>query len=86
YTRRLSGAPNPEGKGRVPNITPHDTDGIGNWSLDEIVFSLESGFTPEFDSFGGNMAKVVANTSRLTAEDRAAIAAYLKTIPALPDN
>lgn len=85
HARRLAGAPNPEGEGRIPNITPHE-DGIGSWSADEIAFSLETGLTPDFDSFGGSMAKVVANTSKLTADDRAAIAAYLKTVPALPDS
>lgn len=86
YTRRLSGAANPDGEGRIPNITPDTAHGIGTWSLNEIAFALETGFTPEFDSFGGSMARVVANTSRLTPQDRAAIAAYLKTVPALPDN
>ena len=86
YTRRLSGAANPDGKGRVPNITPDDGDGIGSWSRDEISYALESGFTPEFDSFGGSMARVVANTSKLTPEDRNAIAAYLKKVKPLPDN
>jgi hypothetical protein len=30
------------------------------------------------------MAKVVGNTRRLTPEDRAAIAAYLKSLPPIP--
>jgi hypothetical protein len=42
---------------------------------------LQSGFTPEFDVVGGEMAEVVTNTSRLTPEDQAAIAAYLKAVP-----
>lgn len=67
----------------VPNITPHD-DGIGEWSEEDIAYALESGFTPEFDSFGSSMVDVQVNMSMLPAEDRAAIAAYLKSIPALP--
>ncbi len=42
---------------------------------------LQSGFTPEFDVVGGEMAEVVTNTSRLSPEDQAAIAAYLKAVP-----
>ena len=81
-SRWLAGAPNPTGEGRIPNITPHES-GIASWSEAEIVEYLSSGFTPEFDVAGGEMAKVVANTGQLPDEDRAAIAAYLKAIPAL---
>ena len=80
----LSGAVAAEGTGNIPNITSGE-GGIGAWSADEIAYFLESGFTPEFDSAGGAMAEVIQNTSRLPAEDRAAIAAYLKAIPPLPD-
>ncbi|MGB8623361.1 MAG: cytochrome c [Paracoccaceae bacterium] len=73
----LSGAPNPEGKGRVPNITP----GALTWSLSDIAYYLKSGFTPEFDSAGGIMASVVDNMSHLSDADRNAIAAYLKIVP-----
>jgi mono/diheme cytochrome c family protein len=82
-SRAFSGGRAPEGEGRIPNITPHE-DGIGDWSEADIVTALESGFTPDFDSLGGTMAKVVANTARLTPEDRAAIAAYLKSLPPIP--
>ena len=75
----LGGAPNPEGKGRIPNITPHET-GL-TWSADDIAYYLETGFTPDFDSAGGAMASVVRNTSQLPPEDRQAIAAYLKSVP-----
>lgn len=81
-SRFLSGGPNPEGEGRIPNITPHP-DGIGSWSETDIAYSLESGFTPDFDSFGGSMAAVQKNMAQLSASDREAIAAYLKSIPAL---
>ncbi|MEL6921335.1 MAG: cytochrome c [Pseudomonadota bacterium] len=80
----LAGAPNPSGQGRIPNITPHP-DGIDSWTEDDIAFSLESGFTPTFDSYGGTMASVAKNYANVRAEDRQAIAAYLKAIQALPD-
>lgn len=76
----LSGAPNPSGKGMIPNITP----GKLNWSEPEIVEYLTSGFTPDFDSVGGHMAHVVENMARLPETDRQAVAAYLKLVPAVP--
>lgn len=76
----LAGAPTPDGKGRVPAITPGKLD----WSEADITEYLTSGFTPDYDSAGGHMALVVENTARLPAEDRAAIAAYLKKVPAAP--
>lgn len=82
-SRALAGAPNPNGKGFVPNITPH-AEGIGDWSEEDIAYALETGFTPEFDSLGGSMVAVLENTTRLTSQDRKAIAAYLKSVPPLP--
>ena len=73
----LSGAPNPSGKGTIPNITPGKLD----WSEAEIVAYLTSGFTPDFDSVGGLMAHVVENMARLPESDRQAVAAYLKLVP-----
>lgn len=73
----LAGAENPGGEGRIPGITPA---ALG-WSAGEIAYYLETGFTPEFDTAGGEMAEVIRNTSRLTPEDRAAIAAYLLALP-----
>jgi len=80
-TAWLSGAPNPEGKGIIPNITPHG-DGLDAWSTKDIAYYLETGFTPDFDSVGGAMVAVQENMAQLPADDRAAIAAYLKTVPA----
>jgi mono/diheme cytochrome c family protein len=81
--RFLAGNPNgPDGK-RVPNITPDSKTGIGNWTEDDIIGVLTDGHTPDFDEVGGAMAEVVKNTARLTEEDRAAIAVYLKSLPAI---
>lgn len=81
--RWLAGGPSPDGEGQVPNITP-SPDGIGEWSAEDIAYMLETGFTPEFDSVGGEMSAVVLNWANVPAEDRAAVAAYLKAIPPLP--
>lgn len=80
--RWLGGAAAAEGEGRVPNITPAKA-GIGAWSADEIADYLATGFTPDYDSVGGSMAEVQTNMAMLTPEDRAAIAAYLKAVPAV---
>lgn len=78
-SRWLAGGPNPEGRGTIPNITPAKLD----WSAGDIAEYLSSGFTPDYDSAGGQMADVVRNTSQLPDEDRRAIAAYLKRVPAI---
>ena len=80
--RWLAGAPNPEGPGRVPNITPAGK-AVSAWSAEDIEYYLESGFTPDFDTVGGTMVAVQENIAKLSADDRKAIAAYLKAIPAV---
>jgi len=77
HKRWLTGAPNPDGEGKVPDITPSKS-GLDEWSQSDIDYYLESGFTPDFDTVGGSMVKVQENMARLPVEDRAAIAAYLK--------
>ena len=79
-SRWLQGAPNPSGKGRIPGLAAPNFD----WDAADIAYYLETGLTPDFDSTGGKMADVVDNMAKLTPEDREAIAAYLKSIPALP--
>jgi cytochrome c553 len=37
--------------------------------------------TPSGDFVGGAMAEVIRNTSRLSKDDRAAIAAYIASLP-----
>jgi mono/diheme cytochrome c family protein len=76
--QRFAGGPNPEGEGWVPNITQK---GIGDWSAQDIADFLETGQMPDGDSAGGSMARVIKNTSQLSAEDRAAIAEYVKSLP-----
>ena len=78
----LAGAPALEGKGRIPDITPHP-GALGKWSTSDISYYLESGLSPDGDAVGGAMAEVVENMAKLPKEDRAAIAAYLKVIPAI---
>jgi mono/diheme cytochrome c family protein len=77
--QRFAGGPDPEGgDGWVPNITQA---GIGDYSERDVERILESGDMPNGDSVGGSMGKVVGNVSQLAAEDRAAIASYIKSLP-----
>jgi mono/diheme cytochrome c family protein len=77
-TQRFAGGPELEGDdGWVPNITPA---GIGKYSEADIVRVLKSGDTPDGDSVGGSMGKVVGNTSQLSDADRAAMATYVKSL------
>lgn len=73
----MHGAPNPNGRGTIPALTPDEL----TWSQDEIAAYLNDGFTPTFDSAGGHMRSVIANLSQLDGADRAAIAAYLQALP-----
>ncbi len=72
----------PDGE-TVPNISPHRIDGIGKWSVDDIEYFLDIGIRPDGDSTDSVMSAIVdSNTSKLTKEDRLAIATYLKSVPA----
>jgi mono/diheme cytochrome c family protein len=78
-SQRFAGGPDPEGgDGWVPNITQA---GISDYSERDIERILETGDMPDGDSVGGAMTAVVENTSKLPAADRAAIAAYIKSLP-----
>jgi mono/diheme cytochrome c family protein len=75
---RFTGGPNPVGRGWVPNITQQE---LKDWSEQDIANLLETGETPEGDHVGSLMAEVVRSTAQLPAQDRAAIAAYIKSLP-----
>lgn len=79
--RWLAGAPDLEGRGQVPNITPAG-ENVAGWSLNDLVYYLESGFTPDFDTVGGKMVAVQESLAALPRSDLEAIAAYLKAVPA----
>jgi mono/diheme cytochrome c family protein len=82
---RFAGGPTPDGKGWVPNITPaglqHWSEDNLSWSEKDIASFLDDGMDPSGDFAGGAMADVISNTSLLGPQDRAAIAAYVITLP-----
>jgi mono/diheme cytochrome c family protein len=80
-SRELAGNPDGPDGGKIPGITQDRDSGIGRWSADEIVMFLEYGVLPDGDFAGSSMSDVISdNTSRLTAEDRQAIATYLMSL------
>lgn len=72
------------GSKSVPNLTPTR---LAKWKDTELKEFLLTGITPDFDSADEAMAEVIRNTtSQLTPEDLAAMIAYLRTLPRLPED
>ena len=64
----------------MPNLTPTR---LKKWSDAELKEYLKTGTAPNGDVVVEPMSEVVTNTtSQLTAEDLAAMVAYLRTVPA----
>ncbi len=81
-SERFAGGPAPDGSGWVPNITPAGLQhGDDVWSEKDIASFLADGMMPSGDFSGGAMAEIIRNTSLLGADDRAAIADYIFTLP-----
>jgi mono/diheme cytochrome c family protein len=79
-----AGAEDGFGGGGTPNITPDKETGIGTWTPDMLAFYLEIGMDPDGDFAGGAMAHVIdVGTGKLTPADRAAIAEYILSLPAV---
>jgi mono/diheme cytochrome c family protein len=75
--KRFTGSPTPYGQSGFPNITQLK---LQKWSEAEIAETLDTGMTADGDRVGGPMVEVVHSTSQLSAEDRAAMAAYIKSL------
>jgi mono/diheme cytochrome c family protein len=84
-SERFAGGPTPDGKDWVPNITPvglrQGDNAKDPWSQADIASFLSDGMTPDGDFAGGAMSEVIRNTSQLGKDDRAAIAAYIASLP-----
>jgi mono/diheme cytochrome c family protein len=66
------------------NLTPDEETGIGSWTEAEIAHFLLMGMYPDGSQVEGAMAQQIERRfSKLTEGDAAAIAAYLKSIPAV---
>ncbi len=67
------------------NITPDTETGIGEWTEEEIVSLLQTGFKPNFDNVQGLMALVIDGVSAggykdMTQADAEAVARYIKSV------
>lgn len=70
----------PDGQS-VPNITPDEETGIGDWSRSELETYLSEGLLPDGDFAGGAMVDVIDNgLSHLTSDDIGAIAQYIQAL------
>ena len=81
YDRELAGSVSGSDGETIPNITPDRNDGIGKWSASDIEYFLQVGMLPDGDFVGSDMSAIIDyNTSKLTKDDRLAIATYLESI------
>ena len=73
------GGPN----GKVPNISGTAPGGLGDWSEGDVTTALSMGMLPDGDFLSGEMGEIVSTgTSKLPPDDLAALATYLKSLPA----
>jgi len=71
------------GETAVPNITPTRLKKVSDGELKEV---LQTGMTSDGDVLAESMGEVVRNTtSQLSVPDLNAMIAYLRSLPALPD-
>lgn len=70
-------------EGRTANLTPSR---LKRWNDAQLALFLRTGATPEGDVPSDAMDEVIRNTtSQLSTPDLAALIAYLRSLPALPD-
>jgi fructose 5-dehydrogenase cytochrome subunit len=70
----------------APNITSDASSGIGSWTQQELVQYLRTGSLPPKARAAGSMGEAVEHSFQyLTSADIAAIATYIRTIPAVHD-
>ena len=68
----------------APNLTPDDATGLGPWSEEEIADFLQTGiYSDGTESHGGMKGQIDRGLGKLTSEDLLAIAAWLKSLPAI---
>ncbi|OAF10219.1 alcohol dehydrogenase [Bradyrhizobium centrolobii] len=65
----------------APDITNSRRAGLGNWTVEDVATYLKTGHNRVTAATGPMAEAVDLSTSRMTDEDRAAIATYLKSLP-----
>lgn len=70
----------PEGE-LAPNITPHPETGLGDWSVDDMVYFLKEAIKPDGDNVQGLMEEVIVHGYKhMTDDDLTAIAEYVHSL------
>jgi mono/diheme cytochrome c family protein len=64
-----------------PNLTPDNETGLGKWTAEQIATAITKGVRPDGRTLAPPMP--VESFKHLTHDDALAIAAYLKTLPAV---
>lgn len=68
------------------NLTGNKRDGLGQWSIADIVQYLKTGQNKYAWAAGTMQEKVTSSTSKMTDADLMAIATYLKSLPSAPES
>jgi mono/diheme cytochrome c family protein len=71
----------PYGVFRMPNISPHEADGIGAWSMLDFVNAMQRGVSPDGAHYYPSFP--YASYAKMTTEDVLDLKAYLDTLPAV---
>ena len=69
----------PYGIFRVPNISPHADDGIGNWTMAEFASAMQRGVSPDGRHYYPSFP--YTSYARMKTEDVMDLKAYLDTLP-----
>jgi mono/diheme cytochrome c family protein len=70
----------------APNLTPDAETGIAEWSTDQIVTAILTGVDDEGETLCAVMPRFGSANPPMSTEDAKAIAAYLKSLPAVKNS
>ncbi len=70
----------------VPNITPDEESGIGNWSHGELESFLKFGELPDGEYAAGSMEPVTLGLQNLNPADLEALIVYLRALPPIKNH
>ncbi|MFD2250078.1 mono/diheme cytochrome c family protein [Pseudochelatococcus lubricantis] len=66
----------------VPNISPHETDGIGGWSVQDFVRAMRAGVSPDGRHYYPSFP--YTSFQRIGPKDLADMFAYVRTLTPVP--
>jgi cytochrome c553 len=80
----LGGGPMPQARWYAPSLAAAAEGGVADWPAQDVVALLRDGRTARGTALGPMAEVVFRSTQHLSAEDLAAVATYLKALPASP--